>query len=135
MRSFIMSAVANLFSIEPTLPNIQTHKMPDNSERWAEVLTTYLREQYPDVAKLPVVIEFRKKDEQTGTCIGAIHVTSEEAKKSIFVPFIIRKFELAPLDIWMEAKTQAVHPLTKDTFKEVFFVQSPAEGLDARPAD
>lgn len=130
-----MAGLENLFSIEPTLPNVQAHKMPDNPERWAEVLTTYLREQYPDVAKLPVVVEFRKKDEQSGTSIGAIHVTSEEAQKSVFVPFVIRKFQLAPLDIWMEAKTQAVHPLTKDTFKEVFFVQSPAESLDARPAD
>lgn len=128
-------ALENLFAVEPSLPNVQTHKMPDNSERWAESLTTYLREQYPDVAKLPITVETRKKDEMAGTAIGALHVASEEAKKEVLVPFIIRKFELSPLDIWMEPKTQEVHPLTKDTFKEVFFVQSPAEGLDARPTD
>lgn len=130
-----MSGLQNLFSVEPTLPSIQTHKMPDNPEKWAEVLTTYLKEQYPDAAQLDLAIEFRKRDNQSGTAIGAIHVTSLEAEKSLFVPFIVKKFELAPLDIWMEAKTQAVHPMTKDTFKEVFFVQSPAEGLDKRPTD
>ena len=130
-----MAAMENLFAIEPTLPNIQTHKMPENQERWAEVLTTYLREQYPDVAKLPLTVEFRKRDEKQGTAIGAMHVSSEEAKKEVLVPFVVKKFELSPLDIWMEPKSQDVHPLTKDTFKEVFFVQSPADGLDARPTD
>ena len=130
-----MAGLENLFSIEPTLPSVQTHKLPDNPERWAEVLTTYLREQYPDVAKLPVVVEFRKRDDQSGTAMGALQVSSEEASKTVFVPFIVRKFELFPLDIWMEPKSQVVHPLTKDTFKEVFFVQSPAEGMDARPTD
>lgn len=130
-----MSGLENLFTIEPTLPSIQTHKMPDNPEKWAEVMTTYLREQYPDSAKLPVTVEFRKRDDQTGTAIGALQISSEEASKQLFVPFVIRKFELAPLDVWMEPKSQDVHPLTKDTFKEVFFVQSPAEGLDARPTD
>lgn len=130
-----MPGLENLFTIEPTLPSIQTHKMPDNPEKWAEVCTTYLREQYPDTAKLPITVEFRRRDDQSGTAMGALQISSEEASKMIFVPFIIRKFELSPLDVWMEPKTQDVHPLTKDTFKEVFFVQSPAEGLDARPTD
>lgn len=128
-------ALENLFAIEPTLPSVQTHKMPENQQRWAEVLTTYLREQYPDVAKLPITVEFRKRDEKSGTAIGAMHVSSEEAKKEVLVPFVVKKFDLSPLDIWMEPKSQDVHPLTKDTFKEVFFVQSPADGLDARPTD
>lgn len=130
-----MGSLENLFAVEPTLPSTQTHKMPDNPERWAEVLTTYLREQYPDSSKLPITVEFRKRDDQSGTAIGALICTSEEASKTLLVPFIIKKFELAPLDIWMEAKTQDVHPMTKDTFKEVFFVQSPAEGMDQRPTD
>jgi hypothetical protein len=130
-----MAGLENLFSVEPTLPSIQTHKVPDNPERWAEVLTTFLREQYPDTAKLPITVEFRKRDDQTGTCIGALHVTDEGATKSLFVPFVIKKFSLCPLDIWMDPKSQDVHPLTKDTFKEVFFVESPADGLDQRPTD
>lgn len=130
-----MPGLENLFTIEPTLPSIQTHKMPDNPEKWAEVCTTYLREQYPDTAKLPITVEFRRRDDQSGTAMGALQIASEGGEKTVFVPFIIRKFELSPLDIWMEPKTQDVHPLTKDTFKEVFFVQSPAEGLDARPTD
>jgi hypothetical protein len=109
--------------------------MPDNPEKWSEVLTTYLREQFPDAAKLPVVVEYRKRDDQSGTALGALQISSEEASKTLFIPFIIRKFELSPLDVWMEPKTQIVHPLTKDTFKEVFFVQGPADGLDARPTD
>lgn len=130
-----MSGIQSLFANEPSLPNVQTHTMPDNPERWAEALTTFLKEQYPDVAKLPLSVEYRKRDEKTATAIGAIHVGSEEAKKEVLVPFVIKDSELSPMDIWMEPKTHAAHPLTKDTFKEVFFVQSPAEGLDARPAD
>jgi hypothetical protein len=80
------------------------------------------------------VVEYRKKDPQSGTAIGAIQVSSETGK-TLFVPFIIKKFELYPLDIWMEAQTQNVHPLTNDTFKEQFFTRAIADALDQRPFD
>lgn len=128
-----MAGLENLFAAEPTLPNVQKTKLPENPDKWAEVLTTHLRERYPDVATLPLTIEFRKKDEQTGTAVGAIHIVSLEANKSVYVPFIVDRFQMSPLDIWMEPKTQAVHPLTKDTFKEVFFVTN--SEVDARPSD
>lgn len=130
-----MAGLENLFAAEPTLPSVQTAKMPDNLAEWAEVITTKLRERYPEATRLSLSIEFRKKDEQSGTAIGAIHCREDQSQKEVLVPFIVRKFELSPLDIWMETKTQAVHPLTNDTFKEELFVHSPAEGLDARPAD
>lgn len=129
-----MAGLENLFAAEPTLPSVQTTKLPDDMQQWAEVITTRLREQYPEVTRLPLVVEYRKKDPQSGTALGAVQVTSDGGK-SIFVPFIVRKFELFPLDVWMEAKTQNVHPLTNDTFKEQFFVTSIAEGLDQRPMD
>lgn len=130
-----MAGFENLFATEPALPNIQKTKLPEAFEKWAEVLTTMMREQFSDISKLPMTVEFKKKDEQAGTAIGAIHVISPEANKAAYVPFIADKFELAPLDVWMEKESQAVHPLTKDTFKEIFFVQNFAEGLDGRPAD
>jgi hypothetical protein len=130
-----MAGLENLFAAEPTLPSVQTFKMPDSSQEWAEIITTKLKERYPDVVRLPMTVEFRKKEDSSGTAIGGVHVHSGESDKQIIIPFVIRKFELCPLDIWMETPSQAVHPLTNDTFKEEFFVQSPAESLDQRPAD
>jgi hypothetical protein len=130
-----MAGLENLFTVEPTLPTLQGHKLPENPDRWSEALTTYLREQYADVATAAIVVEYKKREDQVGTALGALHVTDPESNKTVIVPFIIRKFELCPLDVWMETKSQAVHPLTKDTFKEQFFVTSTAEGLDARPSD
>lgn len=128
-------ALENLFATEPALPNVQKTKMPDAPEKWGEVLTTLVRESFPDCAKLPMTVEFKKKDDQSGTAIGAVHVVSVDAGKSIYIPFIINNFQLSPLDVWMEKKTQAVHPLTKDTFKQIFFVRNAADGMDARPSD
>ena len=130
-----MSGLENLFATEPTLPNVQTIKMPDDANEWSEVLTTRLRELYPDVARLPLSIEFKKQDRSTGTAVGAIHIVSDESKKSILVPFVIKKFQLSPLDVWMEKDTQKVHLLNVDTFKEQFFVTKGDDGLDDRPAD
>ena len=130
-----MSGLENLFATEPTLPNVQTIKMPDDANEWSEVLTTRLRELYPDVARLPLSIEFKKQDRSTGTAVGAIHVVSDESKKSILVPFVIKKFQLSPLDVWMEKDTQKVHLLNVDTFKEQFFVTKGDDGLDDRLAD
>ena len=130
-----MAGLENLFAVEPQLPNVYKTKLPESPEKWAEIMTTNVREQFPDIAKLPLSVEFKKKDDQAGTAIGAIHVVSVEAGKSLYIPFVIEKFHLHPLDVWMEKKTQAVHPLTQDTFKEFFFVRNIADGLDARPAD
>jgi hypothetical protein len=130
-----MPGLENLFAAEPKLPSVQTLKMPENPQEWAEAITVAARERYPDLAHLPLVIEFRKKDEQAGTAVGAIHVTSDDDKKTIFLPIVIKKFELSPLDVWMEKDTQAIHPIKPDTFKKAFFNPSSAKGLDVRPTD
>jgi len=129
------TGLENLFAHEPELPNVQKTKLPSDSAKWAEAITTLTRELFPDVAKLPIQIEFRKKDDQTGTAIGSIHIVNTDVEKSAYIPFIINKWDMHPLDIWMEKETQAVHPITRDTFKEIFFSPAFAEGLDARPAD
>lgn len=130
-----MAGLENLFATEASLPSVQTVKMPENADKWPEMLTTLVREFHPDAARLPITVEFRKRDDESGTAIGAINVSSADGKKFIHIPFIVKKFELHPLDVWMESKTQAVHPLTKDTLKEVFFTQSMDDGLDVRPGD
>ena len=129
------TGLENLFAHEPELPNVQKTKLPDNVSSWAETITTLVRENFPDVSKMPLEVEFKKKDDQEGTAIGSVHVINTDVNKSVYLPIIIDKFQLHPMDIWMEKKTQAVHPLTKDTFKELFFSPNFAEGLDARPAD
>ena len=103
--------------------------------QWSEQLTTRLRELFPAVANMEITTSFQRKDPQSGTAVGALAIISEQTKKSVLVPFIVKQYELSPLDVWMEAEKQNVHPLTNDTFKQEFFAQSPAEGLDARPAD
>jgi hypothetical protein len=128
-------ALENLFAAEPELPNAQKTKLPENTDKWAETLTTQVREQFPDVAKNPINVEFRKRDDQSGSAVGAVHVISLEAQKTVYIPFVIEKSQLHPLDVWMEKGNQKVHPLTKDTFKEQFFTHNFSEGLDQRPAD
>lgn len=130
-----MAGLENLFAAEPQLPNTYKTKMPDAPEKWAETITTMAREQFPDIAKLPLTVNFRKRDDQSGYAVGAIHVVSVEAGKSVYIPFVVEKNHMHPLDVWMEKQTQAVHPITPDTFKEVFFVRNISEGLDARPTD
>lgn len=130
-----MAGLENLFATDPQLPQTQTKKLPQDSAKWSEELTNEVRELYPDTARLLLTVEFKKQDEQSGTAMGAIHVKSGESEKAIAVPFVIRRFELSPLDVWMEMETQAVHPITTDTFKEQFFIRAMAGGLDARPQD
>lgn len=130
-----MSGIENLFVSEPSMPETQRLKMPEDAGQWSEVLTSHLKEKFPEIANLPIEVETRKMESATGTAIGALRVESPETGKSVLVPYIVRKFELCPLDIWMESKTQAVHPLTEDTFKKAFHLKSHAEGLDARPQD
>lgn len=125
-----MSGFNNLFSVEPALPATQTYRMPDAVETWPEILMSKLREQYTDVAQLPIHVEFTKKDDESGSSIGSLKVVSPESGKSLIVPFIIHGFELKPLDIWMDA-SQKPHPLTPQTFATEFF--STAIGSEEAP--
>lgn len=129
------TSIQNLFSVEPTLPSVQTVKMPEDVGRWAEVITNYLKQKFPDITTLGIEVGFQKKDEKTGTAIGAAYITDVDQEKTVCLPLIIKRFEMSPIDVWMEKKTQAAHPLTPDTFKEVFFSTSPVEALDNRPSD
>lgn len=94
-----MAGLENLFATEPQLPNVYKTKLPENPEKWAEYITTSVREQFPDISKLPLSVEFRKRDDQAGAAVGAIHVVSVDAGKSLYLPFIVDKFHLSPIDI------------------------------------
>ena len=128
-------ALENLFANEPSLPAMQKMKLPDDTRMWGEAITTLIKQKFPDLANINIEIEFRRKDEPTGSAIGAAHLISDEAQKTVCIPLIIKRFEMSPLDIWMEKESQAVHPIKTDTFKEQFFVPQAMEGLDTRPTD
>jgi hypothetical protein len=128
-------ALENLFATEPTLPSMQKTKLPEDTRTWGEAITTLIKQKFPDLANVAIEIEFRRKDEPTGSAIGAASLVSEEAQKTLCLPLIIKRFEMSPLDIWMEKESQAVHPITPDTFREQFFSPTAAEGLDTRPTD
>lgn len=128
-------ALENLFATEPTLPSMQKTRLPEDTRTWGEAITTLIKQKFPDLANVAIEIEFRRKDEPTGSAIGAASLVSEEAQKTLCLPLIIKRFEMSPLDIWMEKESQAVHPITPDTFREQFFSPTAAEGLDNRPTD
>lgn len=130
-----MPGIENLFAVEPTLPNEHTFKLSDNVQEWPTQIANHARELFPDTQRLSLTIELKKQDPATGTAIGGLHVEEPQTQKKIILPLIIKAYELSPLDVWMEAKTQAVHPLDQETFKKEFFTPSLSEGLDQRPAD
>ncbi len=130
-----MPGIENLFAVEPTLPNEHTFKLSDNSQEWPTQIANHARELFPDTQRLSLTVELKKQDPATGTAIGGLHVEEPQTQKKIILPLVIKSHELSPLDVWMEAKTQAVHPLDQETFKKEFFTPSLSEGLDQRPAD
>jgi len=79
-------ALENLFATEPTLPSMQKTKLPEDTRMWGEAITTLIKQKFPDLAQVAIEIEFRRKDEPTGSAIGAAHLVSEEAKKTVCLP-------------------------------------------------
>lgn len=87
-----------------------TTKVSTDTNTWEAEILKMLQEEHPYVPTGDLVINFNKKDEDTGTATGRIII-----KTNLSIPIIIKNREVSPLDIIQY--NDEFWPLTSDTVR------------------
>lgn len=127
-------SLENLFIEGPQFSETSMIKLPQSPGQWNEVIISLVKEKYPMVESLPMVVQFKEMSEDTGTAVGAVTITHPTLKKSCFIPLIIKGGMMFPMDVWQDEK-QAVRPITEDTFEVYFFNEKTFDALEKKSPD
>ena len=94
-------------------PVEQNIKLSENSDTWAESITSIVSRKYPDLAQYINKVDFQKVEKTIGFAVGYISMDREGLR----IPFIIEKFTLKPLDVFI--KDNKYGYLNKDNAKKI----------------
>lgn len=119
-------ALPELFLREAQSQDASLISLPQDMDLWAETIVSRLREKLPQSRDMGIKISFLKKDEELGTATGSAVLVHRKLNKTIYVPIIVKNFNMCPLDIMMLPKKGTPDdfetvPLTADIFNEAIF--------------
>lgn len=107
----------NIFAPDPTFRQRQYHKLSDNINDWDEQIYGILAGVIPKRLGLKTQLHWQKIDDNQGYAVGSV-VLSDQAKKSIGIPLIVKQWHLAPIDTVLVG--DKAYPLSAGTLKEIF---------------
>jgi len=102
-------------------------QLPQDMDLWSEKIVSLLREKLPESRSCSIKISFTKRNEELGIAIGSAELYNQKLNKTIYIPLIIKNYQLCPLDVMMVASSTLdkgnfdVLPLTQDYFREILF--------------
>jgi hypothetical protein len=124
----------NLFIEGPQFSETSMIKLPQSPQQWNEVIISLVKEKFPMVESLPMVVQFKEMSEDTGTAIGSVVITHPVLKKSCYLPLVVKGGMMFPLDVWQD-EAQMVRPITEDTFETYFFNEKVFDQLEKKSPD
>lgn len=125
-----MTIPTGLFIDSPESQEVTNFQLSNDPELWPEEIITHLKERVPDSAGAQMIVKMKNEDEESGTAVGAVIMTT--GKKAATVPVIIKEFMLSPLDIFIvEGK---VLPLKPDIYKKAFMSNEVFKDIEEYPS-
>ena len=86
--------------------------LSEDESKWVQDITSEVYRQFPFLANYMVVVEINRADKKTGVGVGKVQISPPQLRpdippsgKVVFLPFVIRGLELAPLDIATDGQT------------------------------
>jgi hypothetical protein len=129
---------------EAFLRKYAQHKLSPNTQNWPIEILKVLGEDYPWVTEgvRPATVDMEEVKKDEGTGYGTVVVWQKGANEvpkgygqqptptgpSILLPFVVRQFEMSPLDIFITGKK--VLPLTQKRVREAFLGSNIFTGVD-----
>lgn len=89
-------------------------RLSESIDSWDKEIIQRVHEEVPYVSAYPYEIKFKNIDRKFGYAVGSVQFTD---LKDTYIPVVIRKYELSPLDILVSGPKSM--PMTNDTFNEV----------------
>lgn len=101
--------------------------LPKDSGSWGSAITAQVYRLIPSSLPVQASVHMNQTDEVNGFGIGSVHLADNEGNVRGFMPIVIRKFKLAPLDILvMDGK---FHPFSEELVRKSFAGAGMTEGL------
>jgi len=132
-------SLPSLFLKETSEGDISQTKLPQDMDLWAETISAKVRELIPGARHMIIKITFLKKNEEQGIATGSATIHDQKLNKAIYMPLIVKNFNLYPLDIMMVPKKDAeggfdVMPYSAELFAQTMHNADPFSHLE-RPID
>ena len=130
-------ALESLFLKEISDQDSSSTKLPHDVTGWDEVLITKLIEKVPELQGMIIKPKLTHTSEENGTAVGSIVVMEQKTQKTVFVPVIIKNFQLFPLDVMLVTdvdQNYSTAPLTSETIVEALENSQPFNHLE-KPID
>lgn len=93
---------------------VANFKLSESIDSWDKEIIQRIHEDLPYLAENPFEIKFKNIDRKYGYAVGSILFSK---LKGIYIPIIIKKYEMSPLDIIVV--NEEARPLSPETFNEV----------------
>jgi len=130
-------ALESLFLKEMSDQDSSTTKLPHDPVEWDEVLITKLMEKIPSIQGMLIKPKMTHISEETGTAVGAITVMEQKTQQAVFIPVIVKGFQLLPMDVMLVPDAEQNYnasPLTAELLNECLMNAQPFNYLE-KPID
>lgn len=98
----------------PETEKVASYSLSENFDGWDKEIIKIVHEDIPYVTNYNYEIEFKKLDKNYGYAVGSVKFTKI---KDVYIPLVIRRRELSPLDIIVSGDRSM--PLNEDTFESI----------------
>ena len=132
-------SLPSLFLKEIVQGDTSRTKLPQDMDLWAESIDANLKEKLPEAKDMLIKISFTQKNEELGTATGSAIIHNQKLNKAVYVPLIVKNFNLYPMDVILVPKKTIekeyeVVPFTREYFMEAMFNNQLFDHLE-RPMD
>jgi hypothetical protein len=101
--------------------------LPKDAGSWGSSITAQVYRLIPPSLPVQASVHMNQTDEVNGFGIGSVHLADNDGNVKGFMPIVIRRFKLAPLDIIvLDGK---FHPFSEELIRKTFSGDEIAEGL------
>ncbi len=121
-----MDGIASFLAGTSDASHSSPRRLSQDPGEWAGEITNLVAGMIPPEVPAHPSVHFNQQDEINGFAVGSVHLADGDGNVKGFIPLIVRRFSLKPLDIIVA--DGKFSPLTEKRLRELFSSSSMDEG-------
>ena len=122
-----MDGLASLLTGTSDATSRGYRSLPQDKDSWASVITGLVYKVIPPDLPIQASVHMNQVDEINGFGIGSVRLADQDGQVKAFLPIVVRRFKLAPLDVIVS--NDKFKPLSEDFVRHLFSSDEMTEGL------
>jgi hypothetical protein len=122
-----MDGLASLLTGTSDATSRGYRSLPQDKDSWASVITGLVYKVIPPDLPIQASVHMNQVDEINGFGIGSVHLANQDGEVKAFLPIVVRRFKLAPLDVIVS--NDKFKPLSENLVRRLFSNDEMTEGL------